>query len=106
MLLMAWAGVILVFFTFESGSRLEFLSFGAWPAIAMLLGLGIAHAEESDGAWLRPVQRVLAGLSVLLAAGARYFLWGAFALSAPNGLSPHLGKRPPQTHLTPLGHFP
>ena len=48
LLLFAWAGVILLFFTLESGSRLEYYSFGAWPAISMLLGLGIAHAEETD----------------------------------------------------------
>src|ERR1700687_1390724 len=76
LLLMAWAGVILAFFTFESGSRLEYYSFGAWPAIAMFLGLGIAHAEESDGAWLRPIERVLAGVSVLFAAVGGFFGWG------------------------------
>src|SRR5258708_18643949 len=95
MLLMAWAGVILVFFTFESGSRLEYYSFGAWPAIAMLLGLGIAHAEESDGAWLRPVQSVLARLFVLPAAVGGYFVWRSLHLSAAHDLSQHTGSRSP-----------
>ncbi len=105
MLLMAWAGVILVFFTFESGSRLEYYSFGAWPAIAMLLGLGIAHAEESDGAWLRPVQRVLGGLSVLLAAVAGYFVWGSLHIPAANDVSQHLEMRSPETYLTSMVHL-
>src|SRR5260370_4161705 len=100
MLLMAWAGVILVFFTFESGSRLEYYSFGAWPAIAMLLGLGIAHAEESDGAWLRPFQRVLAGLFVLFAAGASCLFCGSLAIQTATGVSPHLGFRSPETSPT------
>ena len=59
--------MILLFFTVESGSRLEYYSFGAWPAMALLLGLGIADAEEADKKWLKPVQRVLAALAVVLA---------------------------------------
>src|SRR6266853_338597 len=105
MLLMAWAGVILVFFTLESGSRLEYYSFGAWPAIAMLLGLGIAHAEESDGAWVRPVQRVLAGLSVLLSAVAGYFVWGSMHIQAASDVSQHLEMRSPEAYLTSMVHL-
>ena len=104
-LLMAWAGVILVFFTFESGSRLEYYSFGAWPAIAMLLGLGIAHAEESDGAWLRPAQRILAGLSVILAAVAGYFVWGSMHIAAASDVSQHLEMRSPEAYLTSMVHL-
>src|SRR6202521_5720659 len=105
MLLMAWAGVILVFFTFESGSRLEYYSFGAWPAIAMLLGLGIAHAEETDNAWLKPVQRVLAGLSVILAVVAGYFLWISMHIQAATDVSNHLEMRSPENYLTSMVHL-
>jgi 4-amino-4-deoxy-L-arabinose transferase-like glycosyltransferase len=104
-LLIAWAGVILTFFTLESGSRLEYYSFGAWPAIAMLLGLGIARAEESDGAWLRPIQRVLAGLSVLLAAVAGYFVWGSLHIQAASDVSQHLEMRSPEAYLTGMVHL-
>jgi len=104
-LLMAWAGVILAFFTLESGSRLEYYSFGAWPAIAMLLGLGIARAEESDGAWLRPAQRVLAGLSVILAAVAGYFVWGSMHIQAATDVSQHLEMRSPEAYLTSMVHL-
>ncbi len=83
----------------------SFFSFGAWPAIAMLLGLGIAHAEESDGAWLRPVQRVLAGLSVLLAVVAGYFVWGSLHIPAANDVSQHLEMRSPETYLTSMVHL-
>src|SRR5258708_28191471 len=105
MLLMAWAGVILVFFTLESGSRLEYYSFGAWPAIAMLLGVGIGGAEEWDGAWLRPVQRVLAGLSAILAAVAGYFVWGSMHIQAASDVSQHLEMRSPETYLTSMVHL-
>jgi 4-amino-4-deoxy-L-arabinose transferase-like glycosyltransferase len=104
-MLMAWAGVILGFFTLESGSRLEYYSFSAWPAMAMLLGLGIAHAEETDGAWLRPVQRVLAGLSVLLAAVAGYFLWASMRIQAAADVSSHLTMRSPENYLTGMVHL-
>ena len=105
LLLMAWAGVILAFFTLESGSRLEYYSFGAWPAMAMLLGLGIARAEESDGPWLRPIQRVLAGLSVLLAAVAGYFVWGSLHIQAASDVSQHLEMRSPEAYLTSMVHL-
>jgi 4-amino-4-deoxy-L-arabinose transferase-like glycosyltransferase len=105
LLLFAWAGVILLFFTLESGSRLEYYSFGAWPALAMLLGLGIAHAEESDQAWLRPIQRVLAGVSVLLAAVAGYFLWGTMHIRAASDVSTHLEMRSPEAYLTSMVHL-
>jgi 4-amino-4-deoxy-L-arabinose transferase-like glycosyltransferase len=105
LLLMAWAGVILLFFTLESGSRLEYYSFGAWPAMAMLLGLGIARAEETDGAWLRPVQRALAGLSVLLAAVAGYFLRGSLHVQAASDVSKHLDLRSPENYLNGMAHL-
>ena len=105
LLLFAWAGVILLFFTFESGSRMEYYSFGAWPAICMLLGLGIANAEESDQKWLRPVHRVLAGLSLVLAIVAGYFLWGAMHIRAASDVSRHLNVRSPEDYLTSMVHL-
>jgi 4-amino-4-deoxy-L-arabinose transferase-like glycosyltransferase len=105
LLLFVWAGVILLFFTLESGSRLEYYSFGAWPAIAMLLGLGIAHAEETDQAWLKPVQRVLAGQAVVLAAVAGYFLWISMHIRAAVDVSSHLEMRSPENYLTSMVHL-
>jgi 4-amino-4-deoxy-L-arabinose transferase-like glycosyltransferase len=68
--LFVWAGVILLFFSLEGGSRMEYYSFGAWPALALLLGLGIARAEESYDVWLQWIGRALAALGVLLAIAA------------------------------------
>jgi 4-amino-4-deoxy-L-arabinose transferase-like glycosyltransferase len=105
LMLLAWAGVILLFFTIESGSRLEYYSFSAWPAMCLLLGLGIAHAEETDQKWLRPAQRVLAGLSVLLAAVAGYFLMGTMHIAAASDVSSHLDMRSPENYLTGMVHL-
>jgi 4-amino-4-deoxy-L-arabinose transferase-like glycosyltransferase len=105
LLLFVWAGVILLFFTFENGSRLEYYSFWAWPAISMLLGLGIARAEETDQAWLKPAQRVLAGQAVMFAAIAGYFLWVSMHVRAASDVSSHLVMRSPENYLTGMVHL-
>jgi hypothetical protein len=105
LLLFVWAGVILLFFTFESGSRLEYYSFGSWPALALLLGLGIAHAEENNSRWLLPIHRGLATLGVLLAAVAGYFIWDSLHVPAANDISTHLEMRSPETYLTSMVHL-
>ena len=104
LLLLVWAGVILLFFTLEGGSRMEYYSFGAWPAICMLLGLGIAHAEETGHAWLRPVQRTLAGLSVVMAAVAGCLLWVSIHVRAANDVSSHVEMRSTANTLSSMVH--
>jgi len=105
LLLFVWAGVILLFFTFESGSRLEYYSFGSWPALGLLLGLGIAHAEENNSRWLLPIHRGLATLGVLLAAVAGYFIWGSLHARVANDISTHLETRSPEAYLTSMAHL-
>jgi 4-amino-4-deoxy-L-arabinose transferase-like glycosyltransferase len=105
LLLFVWAAVILLFFTFESGSRTEYYSFGAWPAMFLLLGLGIAHAEETDQAWLKPIQQVLAGVSVVLAAVAAYFLWASMHIPAVSDVSKHLNVRSPEDYVSSMAHL-
>jgi 4-amino-4-deoxy-L-arabinose transferase-like glycosyltransferase len=66
LLLALWAGFILLFFSLTFGSRMEYYSFGGWPAIAMLLGTGLARAEERGARWLTHMQGALAAVGVLL----------------------------------------
>jgi 4-amino-4-deoxy-L-arabinose transferase-like glycosyltransferase len=104
LLLFVWAATILGFFTLESGSRMEYYSFGAWPAIALLLGYGIAQAEESDQFWLKPIQRLLAGLAVIFAGVAGYFLIGSLKIQAATDVSSHLSLRSPEKYVTSMAH--
>jgi 4-amino-4-deoxy-L-arabinose transferase-like glycosyltransferase len=74
LLLFVWIAVIVGFFVLESGSRMEYYSFGAWPAMALLLGLGLARAEESGEAAPRRLSLALAILAALYAAGSVAFV--------------------------------
>ena len=66
-----WAGFIFVFFSLTA-SRMEYYSFSAWPAVALLLGRGIAWAEQASSAWVRRLQ---AGVAVVGAAAAGILGW-------------------------------
>jgi hypothetical protein len=82
LLLFIWAGLIVVFFSFTSGSRMEYYSFGAWPAIAILLGLGLAKAEEKQDRWLPRLQGALAVVGALAALCLGYFVWESLAIQS------------------------
>ena len=69
-----WAAFIIAFFSWTK-SRMEYYSFSAWPALALLLGLGLARAEEKARKWLPRLQGVLAGFGVLAAVILGAMLW-------------------------------
>ena len=103
-LLFVWATVILLFFTVESGSRMEYYSFGAWPAICLLIGLGIAEAERMNHPWLVPIQRALAGLAVAIAMVAGYLVWSSISVQAAVDVSSHLSVHSPEKYTTSMAH--
>jgi hypothetical protein len=92
--LFLWASVILLFFTLVTGSRLEYYGFGAWPAIALLIGLGLARAEERRDRWLPRLQMVLALTGVLVAAILGALLWASSDIPATRDLSLLLATHP------------
>jgi 4-amino-4-deoxy-L-arabinose transferase-like glycosyltransferase len=75
LMLFIWAGTILGFFSLTSGSRMEYYSFGAWPAIAILLAVGLAQAEESRSRWLLHLQAGLAVAGLLAAVALGVLVW-------------------------------
>jgi hypothetical protein len=87
LLLLIWTGLILFFFSLTSGSRMEYYSFGAWPAIAILLGSGIARAEEVHDRWLPRLQAGLAAIGAMAALCLGYFLWQSRTIPAANDIS-------------------
>ena len=47
----------LCFFSLVVGSRMEYYAFGGWPAVTILIGLGMARAEEQRDAGCRACRR-------------------------------------------------
>jgi 4-amino-4-deoxy-L-arabinose transferase-like glycosyltransferase len=105
LLLFVWAGIILLFFSVEGGSRMEYYSFGAWPSLALLLGLGIADAEATNHPWLSWTSRVLAGLGVVFALAAAIFAWMFSRVSASGTLSSDLHKRGAEFYQSSMAHI-
>jgi 4-amino-4-deoxy-L-arabinose transferase-like glycosyltransferase len=69
-----WAGFTFFFFSLTA-SRMEYYSFSAWPAVALLLGRGIAGAEAALPAWMRRLQAGVALAGALAAAILGWMLW-------------------------------
>jgi 4-amino-4-deoxy-L-arabinose transferase-like glycosyltransferase len=95
LLLWVWAGFILLFFSFEHGSRMEYYSFGAWPAMALLLGSGLARAEDTRSRWLLPVQRTLAAMGAAVAIMLFLLVWISFRLPTTQSAAAILQKSHP-----------
>jgi 4-amino-4-deoxy-L-arabinose transferase-like glycosyltransferase len=74
LLLFFWAGLIFLFFSAVGGSRMEYYSLGAWPAIALLLAVALAGSEKTSDHWLRGMQRGLAVLGMVFAIVLAYLL--------------------------------
>ena len=69
-----WAAVIFFFFSLTA-SRMEYYSFSAWPAVALLLGRGIAIAEQDSVKWMRRLQAGVAIAGALAAAILGWLVW-------------------------------
>ena len=93
-LLAIWALFIFLFFSWTK-SRMEYYSFSAWPALAILIGVGLQRAESSRKRWLPKVQGALtvvgAGIAAILAA----MLWMSRGIASTGDISSLL-----QTHAT------
>jgi 4-amino-4-deoxy-L-arabinose transferase-like glycosyltransferase len=104
MLLFSWAAVILVFFALENGSRMEYYSFGAWPALALLLGFALARAEERDDRRLVWIARGLAVLGLLYAAASAVFLGATSVRGTPSDITVDLQAHPSNFYQSSMAH--
>ena len=105
LLLFVWAAVIFAFFSIESGSRMEYYSFGAWPALALLLGAAIARAERTDSASLRWIARGLAALGIVIAAAGAYVLRRSSQLSAKGDFAKDVRTHGEEFYQSSMAHI-
>ncbi len=104
LLLFIWAGLIMFFFSLTSGSRMEYYSFGAWPAIAILLGIGLAHAEELHARWLTWLQGALSAAGIAVSAVLGYLVWSSLRVK-PQDVGNLIQYQPESTYRLSMAHF-
>jgi 4-amino-4-deoxy-L-arabinose transferase-like glycosyltransferase len=104
LLLVFWAGFILLFFSLTFGSRMEYYSFGAWPAIAILLGIGLAKAEDEGNRWLVRMQTALAAAGAALAAVLIAMLWISAKVQAHGDISSVLKEHENDFYRVSMAH--
>jgi len=105
LLLLLWAGFILLFFSLTFGSRMEYYSFGAWPAIAMLLGIGLAKAEEQNKRWPARMQAALAAVGAMLAALLIAMLWISAKVHVSGDISSLLKEHENEFYRVSMAHI-
>lgn len=105
LLFFAWAAVILVFFSVLGGSRMEYYSFGAWPAIALLLALGLARAEAAQTPWVTRLQAALAVVGCLVAGTLLILVYRSAAVHTDGDISDFLKPHSADFYRLSLGHF-
>lgn len=105
LLLLCWAGFILLFFSITK--RLEYYSFGAYPAIALLLGAGLARAEASatEHRWLPRLQAVLAVIGAMIAAVLGWLLWASRHISSGSDIVALLETKPQEFYKVAMANF-
>jgi 4-amino-4-deoxy-L-arabinose transferase-like glycosyltransferase len=96
LLALCWAGFILVFFTFSTTQ--EYYSMPAYPALALLLGCGIAQTKQT---WLPKIASVVAGVAAVVIFA---ILWSVRALPTPGDISVALNSNP-DVYTLSLGHM-
>jgi 4-amino-4-deoxy-L-arabinose transferase-like glycosyltransferase len=104
LLLFIWAGLIMIFFSVEHGSRMEYYSFGAWPAMALLLGLGISTAEKHSARLLVRLQGVMLAIGIVVAAILGYLVWNSLHFSANGNISTVLQDHPTDFYRLSMAH--
>jgi 4-amino-4-deoxy-L-arabinose transferase-like glycosyltransferase len=105
LLLALWAGFILLFFSLTVGSRMEYYSFGAWPAMAMLLGIGLAKAEEQGKRWVVRMEAALAVVGAAMAAVLIAMLWISGRVQVTGDISSLLNEHENNFYRVSMAHM-
>ena len=89
---LCWAGFILVFFTFSTTQ--EYYSMPAYPALALLIGAGVAAAQGTTLKWLRIGTRFVAVVATLAVVAIGAILWMVKGLATPGDIASALYQNP------------
>lgn len=97
-----WALVVIGFFSFST--RQEYYTFPAFPALALLAGMGLARGEKEKSRWIMAGQGLLAFLGVVVGAALSYLLWLSRGVTPAADISQALTHNPENYKLA-LGHM-
>lgn len=100
---LCWIGFLMIFFSFSTTQ--EYYSMPIYPALALLLGCGMASSEPVFRAWLRRGDLVLGTLCALASAAIVYILAHVWSLPTPGDISDALHEQRESTYTLSLGHL-
>ena len=103
-LLTIWVLFIFLFFSWTK-SRMEYYSFSAWPAIAILLGVGLERAESRSARWLPRAQAALAAIGVGIAAILAGMLWVSRNIASTGDISALMQSHPTNFYRVAMSDF-
>jgi hypothetical protein len=83
---------------------MEYYGFGSWPAIALLIGLGLARAEERGDAWLPRLQALLALIGVVIAVTLGALVWASRGIDGTQDLSQLLATHPTEFYRVAMAN--
>ena len=86
LLIAIWAAFVMLFFSITK-SRMEYYSFCAWPALALLTGVGLERAEREKSRWLLRAQAGVAVVGAAAAAILGLLLWESRGIIAGGDIS-------------------
>src|SRR5579875_959160 len=103
-LLAIWALFIYLFFSWTK-SRMEYYSFGAWPALAILAGIGLERMEARASRWLLRVQGALAAFGAGIAAILLTMLWVSRDIHSTSDISALQQSHPTNFYRVAMSDF-
>ncbi|HEX5081445.1 MAG TPA: phospholipid carrier-dependent glycosyltransferase, partial [Blastocatellia bacterium] len=97
-----WALVVIGFFSFST--RQEYYTFPAFPALALLAGVGLARGEQDKSRWVTAGQGLLAFVGATVGVALGGLLWLSRNATPAADISQALTKNPENYKLA-LGHM-